>query len=178
MPTTRLSPIDASFLAVESPTAHMHVGWAASFKPPDGARPSFDDLFEYLAGRLPRAQRFRQRLAGVPLGLNAPLWIDDQRFDASHHIVRTSSGTLGEAVDDCMSRQLDRTRPLWQLWIADQLDDGRIGVVGKAHHCMVDGIGAVELAALLLHPTPHPEPPPPDPRRPPPPPPAASPQGG
>jgi diacylglycerol O-acyltransferase / wax synthase len=140
----------------------MHVGWAASFKPPEGARPSFDDLFEYLAGRLPRAQRFRQRLARVPLGLNAPLWIDDQRFDAARHIVRTSSGTLGEAVDDCMSRQLDRTRPLWQLWIADQLDDGRIGVVGKEHHCMVDGIAAVELAALLLDPTPEPEPSQPD----------------
>jgi WS/DGAT/MGAT family acyltransferase len=140
----------------------MHVGWAAAFRPPEGGRPSFDDLFDHLAGRLSRGQRFRQRLAAVPLGLNAPLWIDDERFDPAHHIVHTPSSTLGEAVDDCMSRQLGRTRPLWELWIADELDDGRIGVVGKAHHCMVDGIAAVELAALLLDATPDPEPSPPD----------------
>jgi diacylglycerol O-acyltransferase / wax synthase len=166
MQTTRLSPLDASFLAVESPTAHMHVGWAASFKPPEGARPSFDDLFDHIAGRLWRGRRFRQRLGRVPLGLNAPLWIDDQRFDPANHILRATSGTLSEVVDDSMSRQLDRRKPLWQFYIADQLDDGRVGVVGKAHHCMVDGIAAVELAALLLDPTPEPEPSPPDSWRP------------
>jgi diacylglycerol O-acyltransferase / wax synthase len=162
MPATRLSPLDASFLAVESPTAHMHVGWACVFRPPDGPRPSFDDLFEHLEGRLSRGRRFRQRLVSVPLGLNAPLWIDDERFDATRHIVRAESSSLTEAIDDCMSRQLDRARPLWQICVADRLDDGRIGVVGKAHHCMVDGIAAVELAALLLDLTPDPEPEPPD----------------
>src|ERR1700704_3820891 len=86
MPTTRLSPLDASFLAVESPTAHMHVGWAASFRPPDGNRPSFGDLFDHIAGRLSRGRRFRQRLAHVPLSLNAPLWIDDQSFDPAQPI--------------------------------------------------------------------------------------------
>jgi diacylglycerol O-acyltransferase / wax synthase len=163
MSTTRLSPLDASFLAVESSTAHMHVGWATTFRPPDeGPRPAFDDLFRHIEGRLCRGRRFRQRLASVPLGLNAPLWIDDEDFDPARHIVRASSATLGEAIDDCMSRPLDRRRPLWQLCIADRLDDGRIGVVGKAHHCMVDGIAAVELAALLLDPTPEPEPADPD----------------
>jgi diacylglycerol O-acyltransferase / wax synthase len=162
MTATRLSPLDASFLAVESPTAHMHVGWAAAFKPPAGERPSFDDLFDHVAGRVSRGARFRQRLASVPLGLNAPLWIDDQRFDPARHIVRASSSTLGEVVDGCLSDQLDREKPLWQICIADRLDDGRVGVVGKAHHCMVDGIAAVELAALLLDPTPEPEPPAPD----------------
>jgi diacylglycerol O-acyltransferase / wax synthase len=160
--TTRLSPLDASFLAVESPTAHMHVGWACAFRPPEGARPSFDDLFDHIAGRLSRGLRFRQRLASVPLGLNAPLWIDDTRFDPARHIVRAKSSTLSEVVDDCMSQQLDRRRPLWQFCIADRLDDGRVGVVGKAHHCMVDGIAAVELAALLLDPTPEAEPSAPD----------------
>jgi diacylglycerol O-acyltransferase / wax synthase len=163
MPTTRLSPLDASFLAVESRTAHMHVGWATAFKPPeDRPRPTWDDLYEHIESRLSRGRRFRQRLATVPLGLNAPLWIDDERFDAARHIVRARSSTLSEVIDDCMSRQLDRRHPLWQLCIADRLDDGRIGVVGKAHHCMVDGIAAVELAALLLDPTPEPEPPAPD----------------
>jgi WS/DGAT/MGAT family acyltransferase len=140
----------------------MHVGWAASFRPPAGSRPSFGDLFDHIAGRLSYGRRFRQRLARVPLGLNAPLWIDDLRFDPAQHIIHATSGTLGEVVDDCMSHQLDRRLPLWQLHIADGLDDGRIGVVGKAHHCMVDGIGAVELAALLLDPTREPAPPAPD----------------
>jgi diacylglycerol O-acyltransferase len=162
MPTTRLSPLDASFLAVESATAHMHVGWAAAFRPAEDRRPSFEDLYAHVAGRLSRGRRFRQRLGRVPLGLNAPLWIDDAQFDPARHIVRAKSGTLGEVVDDCMSQQLDRERPLWQLCIADRLEDGRIGVVGKAHHCMVDGIAAVELAALLLDPTPEPEPRAPD----------------
>jgi diacylglycerol O-acyltransferase len=162
MAATRLSPLDASFLAVESPTAHMHVGWAARFAAPGGSRPRFDDIFDHIEGRLARGRRFRQRLAGVPLWLNAPEWIDDERFDASRHIVPSAATTLSEAVDDCMSLQLDRRRPLWELWIADGLADGSIGVVGKAHHCMVDGIAAVELASLLLDPTPETEPPAPD----------------
>jgi diacylglycerol O-acyltransferase / wax synthase len=141
----------------------MHVGWASVFKPPvDRPTPRFDELLEHIEARLARGRRFRQRLGPVPLGLNAPLWIDDERFDPARHIIRARSSTLNEVIDDCMSRQLDRSRPLWQLWVADDLDDGRIGVVGKAHHCMVDGIAAVELAALLLDPTPDAEPPGPD----------------
>jgi diacylglycerol O-acyltransferase len=153
----------------------MHVGWAAVFRPPeDRSRPTFDELIEHLEGRLDRSQRFRQRLGPVPLGLNAPIWIDDDRFDSARHIVPATSSRLGDVIDDCMSRQLDRTHPLWQLCIADRLDDGRIGVVAKAHHCMVDGIAAVELAALLLDPTPEPEPQKPDGWRPAPTPAAAS----
>ena len=163
MSAPRLSPLDASFLAVESPTAHMHVGWAATFSPlPDRPRPRFEELFEHVRGRLSRDPRFRQRLGPTPLGLNAPLWIDDDTFDAERHIVAATSSTLSEVVDDCMSRQLERDRPLWQLCVADHLEDGRIGVVGKAHHCMVDGIAAVELAALLLDPTSEPAPSPDD----------------
>jgi WS/DGAT/MGAT family acyltransferase len=138
----------------------MHVGWAATFSPPpDRPRPEFGELFEHVRGRLSRDVRFRQRLATTPLRANAPLWIDDDTFEAERHIVPAKSSTLSEVVDDCMSRQLERDRPLWQLCVADRLEDGRIGVVGKAHHCMVDGIAAVELAALLLDPTPDPMPP-------------------
>src|SRR5919108_1270897 len=163
MPATRLSPLDASFLAVESPTAHMHVGWAAKFKPPEhGPRPTFEELQKHIQGRLCRDERYRQKLAPVPFGLHAPLWTDDECFDVEEHVVRAESDHIGEVIDSCMSRPLDHTRPLWQLCIADRLDDGGIGVVGKAHHCMVDGIAAVELAALLLDPTPEPPPPEPD----------------
>jgi diacylglycerol O-acyltransferase len=151
MSVDRLSPLDASFLAVESPTAHMHVGWAAVFEPPqDAARPSFEALREHVARRLGRARRYRQRLRNVPLGVHDPVWVDDSRFDLDHHVFRVDSGSLEEVVDQAMSAPLVRSRPLWELWLAPQLADGRIGVVGKAHHCMVDGLAAVELAVLLL----------------------------
>jgi diacylglycerol O-acyltransferase len=151
----RLTALDDSFLAVESPSAHMHVGWAASFTPPeDASAPSFEDLRDHIAGRLPRAPRYRQKIASVPFGLNAPVWVDDRQFDVTRHVIRSSARRLPALVDSCMSRQLPRDRPLWQICIADQLEDGRIGVIGKAHHCMVDGIAAVELASLLLDPVP------------------------
>ena len=160
MSATRLSPLDASFLAVESPTAHMHVGWAATFSPPaDRPRPDFDELFEHVRGRLSRDAAV-PAAPGADAAARERAPVDRRRhFDAERHIVAATSSTLGEVVDDCMSRQLERDRPLWQLCIADRLDDGRIGVIGKAHHCMVDGIAAVELASLLLDPTPEPMPP-------------------
>src|SRR5215218_5112851 len=151
----RLSPLDDSFLAVESPTAHMHVGWAAVFERPSSGRgPSFEELRAHIGSRLARMPRCRQKLSSTPLDLDAPCWVDDPDFDLSRHIVRASSSDFDEVVADCMSEQLDRERPLWELLIADRLEDGRIGVVGKVHHCMVDGIAAVELASLLLDPTP------------------------
>jgi WS/DGAT/MGAT family acyltransferase len=137
----------------------MHVGWAAVFEAPaDGARPSFEDLRAHIAIRLGRARRYRQRLASVPFGVHDPMWVDDDRFDLDQHVYEARSGQLQEVVDLAMSTPLVRSRPLWELWIAPRLADGRIGVVGKAHHCMVDGLAAVELAALLLDPAVDPDP--------------------
>jgi diacylglycerol O-acyltransferase / wax synthase len=151
MPPQRLSALDSSFLEVETASAHMHVGWVAVLEPPGGRpAPSFEQFRDHVARRLHRAPRYRQRLAPVPLGVARPLWIDDDRFDISRHVRRWSGGDLLELAAKVMSTPLSRERPLWELWIANQLDDGRVGVVGKAHHCMVDGIAAVELAALLL----------------------------
>jgi diacylglycerol O-acyltransferase / wax synthase len=151
----RLTALDASFLEVESPTAHMHVGWAALFSPPrTGPVPSFEDLRSHIESRLSRAPRYRQKLAGVPLGANDPVWIDDEEFDLESHVIQASSSDWGALVDKAISAPLEHDRPLWELWIADRLPDGRIGVIGKAHHCMVDGLAAVELAALLLDETP------------------------
>jgi diacylglycerol O-acyltransferase / wax synthase len=159
----RLSALDASFLEVETAAAHMHVGWASLFGvPEDGPRPSFDQLLEHVGTRMSRAPRYRQRLAEVPLGAADPVWIDDEDFAIERHVHRSTSGDLSEVVDEVMSRRLKRDRPMWELWIADRLGDGRVGVVGKAHHSMVDGLAAVELATLLLDPTPAPPPPDPD----------------
>jgi diacylglycerol O-acyltransferase / wax synthase len=157
--TGRLSALDDSFLAVENPSAHMHVGWAAAFRRPEGRQaPGFSELRDHIAGRLCRAPRYRQRIASVPFGLNAPIWVDDEGFDVNRHVLPSSATRLRDLADSCMSTQLRRDRPLWQICISDRLEDGRIGVVGKAHHCMVDGIAAVELSSLLLDPTSDPPP--------------------
>jgi diacylglycerol O-acyltransferase / wax synthase len=155
----RLSALDDSFLAVENPSAHMHVGWAARFKRPEGGQPPrFSELRDHIASRLSRAPRYRQRIASVPFGLNAPIWVDDERFDVNRHVLQSKATSLRDLADSCTSTQLRRDRPLWQICIADRLEDGRIGVVGKVHHCMVDGIAAVELSSLLLDPDPEPPP--------------------
>src|SRR3954453_14541213 len=159
MPNLRLSPLDAAFLEVESATAHMHVGWAATFSPPEDApRPSFEELRDHIGARLGRAPRYRQRLASVPLGISEPAWVDDDDFDLARHVLPASSGDLASVVDAVMSVPLERERPLWELWLAPELEDGSIGLVGKAHHCMVDGIAAVELATISLALDPHPLP--------------------
>jgi WS/DGAT/MGAT family acyltransferase len=140
---------------VESNTAHMHVGWVATFDPPEeGPPPSFEELRDHIARRLCRAPRYRQKLEPVPLGLSEPLWVDDESFDIANHVRRLDAPDLGTAAEQVMSVPLRRDRPLWEIHIADRLEDEGIGMVGKAHHCLVDGIAAVELAALLLDPTP------------------------
>jgi diacylglycerol O-acyltransferase / wax synthase len=151
MPVSRLSALDASFLDVETSSAHMHVGWAATFTQPEsGRRRDYEDLFAHIAGRLWRSRRYMQKLAPVPLGVYQPQWIDDDAFDPRRHIRRADPGDLGAVVDSVMSRPLARDRPLWEMWIVEELPEDRIGFVGKAHHCMVDGLAAVELATLLL----------------------------
>ena len=109
-----------------------------------------------------RAPRYRQKLAPVPLSMHEPVWVDDTDFDVDRHVHRSPERDLGRLVDQVMSEQLGRDRPLWELWIADDLADGGVGVIGKAHHAMVDGLAAVELASLLVDPTPEAAAPEPD----------------
>src|SRR5437773_7795784 len=126
MSRTRLTALDASFLEVESATAHMHVGWAALFAPPaDGPAPSFEELRAHIAERLGRAARYRQKLAAMPFGMGDPVWIDDPNFDVEHHIRYAGSGDFEAVVDEVFSTPLDRDRPLWELWVVDGLEDGR-----------------------------------------------------
>jgi diacylglycerol O-acyltransferase / wax synthase len=147
----RLSALDASFLSVEGPASPMHVGWVAAFDPPErGRRPSFDQLLAHIGGRMGRAPRFRQRLAGVPLGVHDPVWVDDASFDPSAHLLRAEGEDLDAVVDVVLSTPLRRDRPLWEITLADGLADGGFALIGKMHHCMVDGAAVVELGNLLL----------------------------
>ncbi|MDQ3769366.1 MAG: wax ester/triacylglycerol synthase family O-acyltransferase, partial [Actinomycetota bacterium] len=159
MPAPRLSPLDASFLEVEGPEAHMHVGWASTLLRPADDRPcDFASLRDHIAGRLGRAPRWRQRLEGDPLAMADPVWVDDPDFDVDRHVLHDTGSDLGKVVDAVMSVPLARGGPLWELWIADNLADGTIGLVGKAHHCMVDGVAALEMASMLLDSQPDPPP--------------------
>jgi diacylglycerol O-acyltransferase / wax synthase len=157
MTGARLSALDASFLAVETPTAHMHTGWVAVFsQDASGRLPSFAQLRDHIGRRQARAPRYRQKLAAVPLGLYAPEWVDDRAFRVDRHVY-WAPGPLHELVDEVMSMPLRRDRPLWEMWICEHTgEEGQFAIVGKAHHCMVDGLAAVELASLLLDPTPVP----------------------
>ncbi len=153
MTNPRLSALDASFLSVETPTAHMHVGWVARFAASEEQRiPSFRQLRAHIERRISRAPRYRQKLATVPLGVNAPEWIDDPAFSIERHVY-WANGSLADLVDEVMSIPLRRDRPLWEIWIYESEADREFALVGKAHHCMVDGLAALELAALILDPT-------------------------
>jgi WS/DGAT/MGAT family acyltransferase len=155
MSRNRLSALDAAFLSLESSDAPMHVGWAAVFAPrADGSRPDFAAVLGHIESRLGRAPRYRQKLLEMPFGLDDPIWVDDPGFELSNHVRQAPHGDFGALVDEVMSTPLEHGRPLWELWISDQLEDGQIGVVGKAHHCLVDGLAAVELMSLLLDVTP------------------------
>ena len=141
----RLSALDASFLAVESPLAPMHVGWVASFDPPADGPTTAEELIAHISARMTGAHRYRQKLADVPLGVHDPVWVDDPDFDPGQH-VHAVTGDLDTTVDEALSTPLRRDRPLWEMWIAGDPP----AIIGKAHHCMVDGLAVVELGNLLL----------------------------
>ena len=106
MSATRLSALDASFLAVESAASPMHVGWVATF---DGPRPGFAALRDHLAERLEGAPRYRQKLAPVPLGLHEPVWVDDPAFDPAQHLLHAEGDDLDAIVDGSSRRRCRAT---------------------------------------------------------------------
>ena len=166
----RLSGLDASFLYLETPTLHMHVAMAMVFDPstvPGGY--SFAKMQAQIASRTYQAPVFRRLLVEVPFRLGHPVWIDDPDFDIGYHVRRAavpSPGGLRELADlagDIASRKLDRSRPLWEMWVVEGLADGRIALVAKMHHSTVDGMSGAALLSVLfdLQPDPGPEPEPP-----------------
>jgi WS/DGAT/MGAT family acyltransferase len=158
MTGTRLTALDGSFLRVESPAAHMHVGWKGFFAPRSDGRPvTVAALRSSIDGRLRHAPRFRQRLAFPPAAIAEPVWVDDAHFDIGDHVLALAEpgetitrARFDELADRALSQQLARGRPLWRVLLAPHLDDGTIGLVMQVHHAMVDGKSAVELALLLL----------------------------
>jgi len=167
----RLTPLDVSFLYFEEPTTPMHVGGVAVFQEPaDGF--DLDRLVELITQRIAFVPRYRQRVRWVPGRLANPVWVDDEDFDVSYHVRRSAlprPGTdrqLAELVARVQSRPLDRTRPLWEMYLVEGLSDGRFAIISKTHHAMVDGIAAVDIGQVILDTTPQRRHPPADTWRP------------
>lgn len=154
----RLSGIDASFLYLETPRVHMHVGGLAILDPSGcpGGRLRFEHLKDLVAERVHMVPRFRQRVQFPALPLGRPAWVDDERFDLSFHLRRTAlpppggRAELAELVGRVFSRPLDRSRPLWELYLIEGLEDGHVAALAKSHHAMIDGISGMDLATVLF----------------------------
>jgi WS/DGAT/MGAT family acyltransferase len=170
----RLTGLDASFLALEKDGAHMHVGSVLVF---EGPAPDYDEFLQHIERGLHLVPRYRQKLAYPPLGVSRPMWVDDPHFNAGYHIRHTAlpppagDDELRRLAGRVFSQQLDRAKPLWEIWLVDGLADGRFALVCKTHHALVDGISGVDILTVLfdLDPDPpEPEPGPPWAPRPPP----------
>jgi diacylglycerol O-acyltransferase len=162
----RLTAVDASFLAQEGPSSHMHIGGLVLC---EGPAPGYEEMLDHVRTRLHLVPRYRQRLAQPPLETGRPLWVDDPTFNLEYHVRQTAlpaPGTedqLMRLVARIMSQQLDRSKPLWEMWIVEGLDDGGFALISKTHHAMVDGISGVDLATVMFDLSPVPaEPPHPD----------------
>jgi diacylglycerol O-acyltransferase / wax synthase len=157
----RLSAVDAGFLAQEGANSHMHIGAVMVF---EGPPPPFQDFADHVRGRLHLVPRYRQKLAFPPLETGRPLWVDDPNFNLEYHLRHT--GLPGPGTEDQLralaarihSQRLDRTKPLWELWMVQGLEDGRWGLISKTHHAVVDGVAGMDLATVLfdLEPVPPP----------------------
>ncbi len=153
----RISALDASFLHLEKAGARLHVASVTVF---DGPAPPYDELRELIESRLHLVPRFRQCLANVPLNQGRPVWVDDPHFNLRYHLRHTglpapgSEEQLKNLAGRLFAQRLDRTKPLWELSLVDGLSDGRFALVAKSHHALVDGLEAVDITTVLLHPEP------------------------
>ena len=156
----RLTVLDNSFLITESPTNHMHVAGTATYEagPLRTATGGVDvkRIRAYVESRLHLIPRYRQVLAYTPLE-GHPVWVDDQHFNIEYHVRHTSLPRPGDAEQlkalsgRIMSQQLDRSKPLWEMWVVEGLEGGdHFAILSKIHHCMVDGMSSVDLMAVLL----------------------------
>jgi len=149
----RLSAIDAGFLAQEKANTHMHIGGLALL---EGEPPALGDFLAHIESRLHLVPRYRQKLAVPPLETGRPLWVDDPTFNLAYHVRHTALPPPGEEaalLDLCariFSQRLDRSKPLWELWLVEGLERGGFALVTKTHHALVDGIAGVDLSTVLF----------------------------
>ncbi len=155
----RLTALDSTFLDVESRTSHMHVGAVTLFDA--GPLTGIDGCIDVVRIRrvieagFRRFPRYRQRLAWIPV-FDHPVWIDDEHFKIDYHVRHTSLPKPGDErllkrfAGRLMSQQLDRGKPLWEIWIVEGVEDDQVAIVSKLHHCMIDGVGSVALTGAMM----------------------------
>src|SRR5918992_2700886 len=157
----RLKVLDELFLHLEGPDTHMHVGAVAILQ---GPPPAYEELLEMLASRLHLVPRFRQKLALIPFGAGRPVWVDDAHFTIEYHVRHSAlpppgnDEELRRLVARIMSQQLDRSKPLWEIWFAEGLTGNRFALISKAHHCIVDGVAGIDVMSVVLDLEPEPAP--------------------
>jgi WS/DGAT/MGAT family acyltransferase len=155
-----LTYLDASFLALETRTSHMHVAGVALFdasalKGPEGGI-DFDRIKAHILSKLQYIPRYRQRLDWVPYNRH-PVWVDDDQFAFEYHVRHTSlprpgsNDQLKALAGRIVSTPLDRDKPLWELWVVEGVDEDRFAIIAKIHHCMIDGLSGVDLTTILLN---------------------------
>jgi diacylglycerol O-acyltransferase / wax synthase len=159
----RLSPVDASFLHEERSASHMHVGAIVIF---EGPAPSREDFAAHIESRLHLVPRYRQKLAFPRFEMGRPFWVDDPRFNLDYHVRHTglpSPGSIEQLrglAGRIFSQRLDRSKPLWEVWLIQGLEDGRFALISKTHHSLVDGVSGVDVSTVLfdLEPAPREQP--------------------
>jgi diacylglycerol O-acyltransferase len=156
----RLTALDSTFLHLEDDsTAHMHVASVMIF---EGKAPTPQELVEHILGRLHLVPRYRQRLAYVPLGQGRPVWTDDPHFNPRYHIRHTAlpkpadETALKQLAGRLFSQRLDRSKPLWEIWLVQRMAGGRFALIAKTHHALVDGISGVDITTVLFDTAPEP----------------------
>ena len=149
----RLTAVDASFLVQEKANSHMHIGAVIVV---EGSAPPFEEFLAEIESRLHMVPRYRQKLAWPPGESGRPLWIDDPTFNIAYHVRHTalphpgSEEQLLNLAARIASQQLDRSKPLWEMWVVEGLEDNRFAIINKTHHALVDGVSGVDLATVLF----------------------------
>jgi diacylglycerol O-acyltransferase len=155
----RLTGLDSSFLHLERGGAHMHVASTMVF---EGSCPPYEDFADHVVSRLHLVPRFRQRLRFVPFGQGRPVWVDDPHFNIHYHVRHTalpepgSDEQLRNLAGRLFSQRLDRSKPLWEMWLVDGLQGDRFALIGKSHHALVDGVSGVDISTVLFDAAPEP----------------------
>ncbi|MFI5005518.1 MAG: wax ester/triacylglycerol synthase domain-containing protein, partial [Solirubrobacterales bacterium] len=156
----RLTGLDTAFLHLENhSTAHMHVASVMIF---EGQAPTPQELVDHVQSRLHLVPRYRQRLAYVPLDQGRPVWTDDPHFNPHYHIRHTALPRPGDEealkrlAGRLFSQRLDRSKPLWEIWLVERMAGRRFALIAKTHHALVDGISGVDITTVLFDVAPEP----------------------
>lgn len=161
---SQMKPLDGVFLSLETPETPTHIGGLAILDTSTNPAFDFDFFRDFVAERVALCPRFSWRVSEVPLGLDLPYWVSDEALDFNEHVRRAAlpapGGTqeLADLAGHLFAMPLDRTRPLWEMYLIEGLQGGRVALLWKVHHCLMDGVSGAGLMELLFDLTPEPAP--------------------